>query len=215
VLRPVLLREDVLRVEVPRRAAVARPPARPAARFCAVVPARPPLRPAAARRAEVVLRDVVLREVLRARVPVVRLVPVERERVLVLRPIGLRGLRAAARPPARAAAVRFARVVVLRPLVLRLVVLLARRRVPPVRFLVPSSSTTVMSSNMCLLLLRDFLDDLACLLVLAHAGDIGLGQDSNQAPVLLRDGEPADLVLSHQAQRFIQVLFRIDGNEIA
>jgi hypothetical protein len=308
VLRPVLLREDVLRVEVPRRAAVARPPARPAARFCAVVPARPPLRPAAARRADVVLRDAVLRVVLRARVPVVRRVPVERalvvrrpiglrglraaarpparaavvrlarvdevrpvvlrvpvERALVVRrPIGLRGLRAAARPPARAAAVRLARVVEVRPVVLRRVVVrpvveraavvrrvpVARRvpverrvpvlravvlrplvdplravderrvvplerRVPPVRSLVPSSSTPSMSSNICLLLLRDFLDDLACLCVLALSGDIGLGQDSNEAPVFLRDGQPADLVLRHQAQRFIQVLFRIDGHEIA
>jgi hypothetical protein len=249
------------------------------------------LRPAAARRADVVLRDAVVREVLRARVPVVRRVPVVPARVLVLRPIGLRGLRAAARPPARAAAVRRARVVVVRPVVLRRAVvrpvveravvvrrvpvvrrapvvrrvpvvraavarpparpaarlcvvraavvrpplrpaaarrvdvvlrdavLRARvpveRRVPPVRFLVPSSSTPSASSNICLLLLRDLLDDVACLCVFALTGDIGLGQDSNQLSVFLRDGQPADLVLRHQAQRFIQVLLRIDGHQIA
>jgi hypothetical protein len=213
--------------------AVARPPLRPAARLVAVLRAvaRPPARPAAERRAEVVLRDVVFLAVVR-RAAVAR--PVVR-RVVVLRAVArpplrpaarlVAVLRAVARPPLRPAAARrveVERVLVARPLVERLRVPVVERRVvpverrvPPVRFLVPSSSTPITSSNMCLLLLRDLLDNLACLCVLALAGDVGLGQDSDQTPVFLCDGQPANLVLSHQAHRFIQVLFRIDGHEVA
>jgi hypothetical protein len=175
--------------------AVARPPLRPAARLVAVLRAvaRPPARPAAERRVAVVLRDVVFLDVVRraaVRVPV--------ERALVVRRAVLRPLVERLRVP-----------------VVERRVVPVERRVPPVRFLVPSSSTPITSSNMCLLLLRDLLDNLACLCVLALAGDVGLSQDSDQTPVLLCDRQPANLVLSHQAHRFIQVLFRIDGHEVA
>jgi hypothetical protein len=216
----VVLRRAVVFLAVLRRAAVARPPARAAVRLVAVLRAvaRPPLRPAAARRVEVVLRVVVFLAVLR-RAAVARPPARPAARLAVV-------LRAVARPPLRPAAARrveVERVLVARrvpverlrvPVVERRVVPLARR-VPPVRFLVPSSSTPITSSNMCLLLLRDLLDNLACLRVFALTGNIGLGQDSDQTPVFLCDRQPANLVLSHQAHRFIQVLFRIDGHEVA
>src|SRR5215207_4112750 len=57
-------------------------------------------------------------------------------------------------------------------------------------------------------------DQLARLRIFALAGNIGLRQDSNQTAIFLHDGKPSHLMLCHQLERFVEVLLRIDGDEI-
>ena len=45
-------------------------------------------------------------------------------------------------------------------------------------------------------------------------GDVGLGQDADETAVVLDDRQPANLVLRHQAQRFVQALLRIDRDDV-
>jgi hypothetical protein len=233
--RFAVLRFAVLRFEVLRFVA-ARPPLRPAVRTDTLRLRVEVLRFAVLRFAVLRLRVVVLRfavlrfAVLRLRVVVLRFAvlrfAVLRLRVVVLRLAVLRlavlrfavlRLRVAVFRLAvlRFAVLRFAVVRLRVPVVLRRVELLFLRE-PLVRLLVPISSSTpsVVSSNIDVLLVRDLLDHLAGLRVVTLLGDVGLGQDSNQTPVFLYDGKAPDLVLRHQPKRLVEVLLRVDRDEL-
>src|SRR2546421_10260839 len=63
-------------------------------------------------------------------------------------------------------------------------------------------------------LLRDFLDHLSGLLAACHSRNVGLRDDADELPVLLHDRQPAYLMASHQLQCLIEILLRIDRDEV-
>jgi predicted DNA-binding protein (MmcQ/YjbR family) len=62
--------------------------------------------------------------------------------------------------------------------------------------------------------LGDFLDQLAGLTVVTRAGDIRLRDDTDEPAVLFDHGKTAHLVLGHDSQRFIEILLRIDRDNV-
>src|SRR5437588_413336 len=64
------------------------------------------------------------------------------------------------------------------------------------------------------LLVGDFLYDLAGLRVVSFAGDVSLGHKPHESTVFLDHRQSTNLVLCHQAQRFVEVLLGIDRHEV-
>ena len=63
-------------------------------------------------------------------------------------------------------------------------------------------------------LLRDPLDDLAGLAVVAVARDVGLGENAHEPAVLLDDRQAPYLVLRHQPERLVEALGRVDRDQL-
>jgi predicted DNA-binding protein (MmcQ/YjbR family) len=64
------------------------------------------------------------------------------------------------------------------------------------------------------LLLGDFLYQLTRLVVVTLPGNIRLRDDSDEPAVLFDHGKTAHLVLGHDSQRFVQILLRIDRDNL-
>ena len=62
-------------------------------------------------------------------------------------------------------------------------------------------------------LFRDFLDRVTDVLLVAFAGNIGLGENADE-PAALDDGQAADLVLRHQLQRLVEVAVGLDRDGV-
>ena len=84
-----------------------------------------------------------------------------------------------------------------------------QRHVQYARYLGRHSATTVR------LLLGDVLHDVPRLRVGCVQRDVSLGDDSDQLAVLLDDRQTTHLMSCHQPERFVEVLLRIDGDELA
>src|SRR3954451_16086220 len=63
-------------------------------------------------------------------------------------------------------------------------------------------------------LLRDLLHDLAGALGVGVARDVGLREDPDEPAVLFDDGQAPHLVRRHQAERFVELLLRVDRDEV-
>src|ERR671939_554647 len=70
------------------------------------------------------------------------------------------------------------------------------------------------SSPYTTLLFGYLLNDLAGLRVVALPCDVGLRQNADEPTVFLDHRQAADLVLRHQAERFVEILLRIDRHEV-
>src|SRR5581483_8788129 len=63
-------------------------------------------------------------------------------------------------------------------------------------------------------LLRDVLHDLAGAVGVGVLGDVRLGDDAHEPAVLLGDRQPPHLVLGHQPQSLVEILLRVDRDEV-
>src|SRR5438105_5751622 len=78
----------------------------------------------------------------------------------------------------------------------------------------PRRTSALLRNRTFALLLGDFLYQLARLLVVTLPCDISLRDDTDELAVFFDHGETAHVVLGHDSQRFIEILLRIDRDNL-